>query len=93
MFSLASVIIMKLFAQVDMTGNPLLTLSVISGMAAIQFFSLGLIGEVNARIYFNNQDRNVYAVRETLNFQPTSAHTPAADARAKSSAHDQIKAA
>lgn len=67
-----SVIAMKLFAQTDMTGNPLLMLSVISGMASIQFFSLGLLGEVNARIYFNNQERDVYSVRETLNFEATS---------------------
>ncbi|MEC9094957.1 MAG: glycosyltransferase, partial [Planctomycetota bacterium] len=74
--SLASVIGMKVFAQTDMTGNPFLILSVISGMASIQFFSLGLLGEVNARIYFNNQQRSVYAVRETLNFE-TSSRKPA----------------
>ena len=49
--ALVSVIGMKVLGQVDMTGNPLLILSVISGLAAIQFFSLGLLGEVNARIY------------------------------------------
>ena len=70
--SLFSVVMMKLLSQTDMTGNPLLMLSVISGMASIQFFSLGLLGEVNARIYFNNQDRNVYTVRETMNFPPNS---------------------
>lgn len=66
--ALGSVVCMKVLGQTDMTGNPLLMLSVIAGMASIQFFSLGLLGEVNARIYFNNQDRNVYSVRETANF-------------------------
>lgn len=65
--ALVGVVGMKLVSGVDMTGNPLLLLSVISAMASIQFFSLGLLGEVNARIYFNNQQRSVYAVRETLN--------------------------
>ena len=67
--ALVSVIGMKVLGQVDMTGNPLLILSVISGLAAIQFFSLGLLGEVNARIYFNNRERNVYAVRESVNLR------------------------
>ena len=72
LIAFVSVVAMKIFSQTDMTGNPFLMLSVIAGMASIQFFSLGLLGEVNARIYFNNQDRNVYAVRETLNFSSTS---------------------
>jgi glycosyltransferase involved in cell wall biosynthesis len=59
---------MKLFGGVDMTGNPLLLLTAFAMMAAIQFFSLGLLGEVNARIYFGSQDKQHYAVRELLNF-------------------------
>lgn len=71
-----TVVGMKLLSGIDMTGNPLLMLSVIAGMAAIQFFSLGLLGEVTARIYFNNQDRSVYAVRETLNFSENDSRSP-----------------
>jgi glycosyltransferase involved in cell wall biosynthesis len=59
---------MKLLSGVDMTGNPLLLLTVFSMMAAIQFFSLGLLGEVNARIYYGSQHKQHYAVRELLNF-------------------------
>ncbi len=43
---------MKLLGGVDMTGNPLLLFTAFAMMAAIQFFSLGLLGEVNARIYY-----------------------------------------
>jgi hypothetical protein len=39
-------------------------------MAAIQFFSLGLLGEVNARIYFGSQNKQHYTVREHLNIAP-----------------------
>ncbi len=65
--TLGGTIGMKLLSNIDMTGNPLLLLSVFSSMAAIQFFSLGLLGEVNARIYFGSQNKQHYTVREHLN--------------------------
>jgi len=58
---------MKLFANVDMTGNPLLLLTVFSGMVAMQFISLGLLGEVSARIYYGSLQTQHYAIRETIN--------------------------
>ena len=64
---------MKLLAGVDMTGNPLLLLTAFSMLAAIQFFSLGLLGEVNARIYYGSQHKQHYAVRELLNFADPTA--------------------
>lgn len=66
---------MKLLAGTDMTGNPLMLLSVLGVIAAIQFFSLGLLGEVSARLYYGRERQN-YAIRETINFggeQPRSA--------------------
>jgi glycosyltransferase involved in cell wall biosynthesis len=60
---------MKLVAGTDMTGNPLLLLSVLGMIAAIQFFSLGLLGEVNARIYFGAGAQQSYAIRELINCQ------------------------
>jgi glycosyltransferase involved in cell wall biosynthesis len=62
---------MKVFGQVDLTGNPLLLLTVLSALACLQFLSLGLLGEVNARIYYANQGKQSYAVREKLNFERT----------------------
>jgi len=59
---------MKLFGGVDMTGNPLLLLSVFAGMVGMQFFMLGLLGEVSARIYHECQDKQPYRVRRTKNF-------------------------
>ncbi len=61
-------IAMKIFGAVDMTGNPLLLLSILSAMVSVQFMSLGLLGEVNARIYYSNQDKQHHAVRELINF-------------------------
>ncbi len=59
---------MKVWGGVDMTGNPLLMLSVLSVMVSIQFVSLGLLGEVNARIYYASQPNQNFAIRELVNF-------------------------
>ena len=71
-----ALVAMKLAAGIDMTGNPMLLLTVFSGMAGIQFFSLGLLGEVNARTYFASRQRPSYHVRERLNFEGDVEHRP-----------------
>jgi len=68
--SLAATIGMKIFGEFDMTGNPLLLLSGFSAMVGLQFFSMGLLGEVNARIYYTTQPKQNYAVRELVNISP-----------------------
>ncbi len=57
---------MKLFGGVDMTGNPLLMQTVFSGMVSLQFLSLGIIGEVCARIYYVSAERRNYTIREVI---------------------------
>lgn len=64
----AATVAMKLLGGVDMTGNPLLLLTIFSMMAGLQFFSLGLLGEVAARIYYGAQANKNYTVRELVNF-------------------------
>ena len=66
--SFAATAMMKLGADVDMTGNPLLLLTAFAWLAALQFFSLGLLGEVSARIYYASQPRQRYAIRALVNF-------------------------
>ena len=63
-----AVVAMKWLASVDMTGNPLLLLTALLMTSAIQFFSLGLLSEVNARTYFGAQNKSHYTVRELINF-------------------------
>ena len=58
---------MKLFEQADMTGNPLLLLSVFSTMLGVQFLVLGMLGELGARIYYGSEGRQPYAIRRTVN--------------------------
>ncbi len=58
---------MKWLGGVDMTGNPLLLLTVVAALAAVQFFGLGLLGEVSARIYHECQGEKPYRIRTTRN--------------------------
>jgi hypothetical protein len=65
--SLAATWLMKFVAGVDMTGNPLLLLSVMMELIGIQCILMGVLGEVQARTYFESQGKTSYAVRSTLN--------------------------
>ncbi len=60
---------MKMFHQTDMTGNPLLLLTVFSAMAGMQLLILGMLGELCARIYYETQQKQPYAIRGTTNFE------------------------
>ena len=60
---------MKIGYGTDMTGNPLLLLSLFSGMVGVQFFVLGMLGELCARIYYQVSNREAYAIRRTINLQ------------------------
>ena len=65
--SFAGTLLMK-FNGCDMTGNPLLLLSALLGLVGVQFLSLGLLGELMARVYFESQGKAPYAVRESRGF-------------------------
>jgi glycosyltransferase involved in cell wall biosynthesis len=52
---------------IGMTSNPLLLFSVMLELVGVQFISLGLIGEVLSRTYFESQGKSAYVVRGTLN--------------------------
>ncbi len=54
---------MKLFRGVDLSGNPLLALSLFLFMAGIQLISIGLVGELVTRAYYETQGKSVYTVK------------------------------
>jgi hypothetical protein len=68
--ALLATIVMKLFGGLWMTGNPLLLLSALLELIGVQLISLGLIGEVLTRTYFESQGKRSYTVRTTVNLQP-----------------------
>jgi glycosyltransferase involved in cell wall biosynthesis len=69
--SLLATIWMKANRGIFMTGNPLLLLSVMLELVGVQFISMGLIGEVLSRTYFESQGKTAYGVRATLNLEET----------------------
>jgi glycosyltransferase involved in cell wall biosynthesis len=68
--SLCGTVWMKLAHGTDMTGNPLLLLSALLEMLGMQFISLGLIGELLSRTYFESQGKRAYTVHTTVNLDP-----------------------
>ena len=75
---LFGVVAMKSLQGVDMTGNPLLLLGIFFWLASIQLLSLGLLGEVNARIYFNRNGNRPFAIAYKTGFEEPEAVQKAA---------------
>lgn len=67
--SLLATIWMKSRFGLFMTGNPLLLLSVMLELVGVQFISMGLLGEVLGRTYFESQGKPSYTVQATLNVE------------------------
>lgn len=57
-------IALKLWYQMNITGNPLLYLSIFLGFVGMQFIIMGLLGELNMRTYAKIQKRKIFAVDE-----------------------------
>lgn len=58
---------LKLFEGAAIANRPLLLLAVLLIVLGVQFISLGLIGELVVRTYYETQAKPIYAVREELN--------------------------
>ncbi len=56
-------IAMKLWRNADLTGNPMLLLSLVLLMAGIQLISTGLVGELVTRAYYETQGKPIYVVK------------------------------
>jgi glycosyltransferase involved in cell wall biosynthesis len=69
--SLLVTIVMKWYSggKLWMTNNPFLFLSVLLELVGFQFISIGLLGELLTRTYFESQGKTSYAVRSTLNVE------------------------
>ncbi len=59
----------KLRHNIAMTRDSMLLLSVMLEVIGVQFISMGLLGEVLSRTYFESQGKKAYTVRGTLNLQ------------------------
>lgn len=68
----AATVAMKWAWSVDMTGNPLLQLTCLASIVGLQFFCLGLLGEVSVRTFFESRGQSSYSVRERINIAASS---------------------
>jgi hypothetical protein len=57
----------KLVYGVSLSNRPLLLLGALLLILGVQFISIGLIGELIIRVYYESQSRLTYVVREELN--------------------------
>ncbi len=64
-------VVMKYTTGPGMTANPLFVFGFMLELIGVQFISLGLIGEMMARTYFESQGKKSYTVRRTINFEET----------------------
>ncbi|MCP4130636.1 MAG: glycosyltransferase family 2 protein [bacterium] len=62
-----AVILMKIIMGTDMTGNPLLYLTIMLAILSILFIQIGILAEIMIRIYHNSSNMVPYHVKETVN--------------------------
>lgn len=60
------VILMKILKGTDMTGNPLLYLTILFLVIGVQFIFMGLLAELQVRTYHESQNRPTYVIKEIL---------------------------
>ncbi len=58
---------MKLYENLSMNRNPLLIVTAFLLFMGVQFIVLGLLGELNARTYFESQGKPIYVVKDRIN--------------------------
>lgn len=61
-----AVILMKIIKKTDMTGNPLLYLSILFLVISAQFILMGLLAELLVRTYHESQNRPTYVIKEII---------------------------
>ncbi|WP_303672983.1 glycosyltransferase family 2 protein [Vampirovibrio chlorellavorus] len=72
---LGSLVVDKLLFGHDIGTRPLLLLGVLMFLTGIQLISTGMIAEIQARTYFESQDKPIYKVREIIQHE-TPQHDP-----------------
>jgi glycosyltransferase involved in cell wall biosynthesis len=66
LLTLLGVICMKVAGHVDMTGNPLLIMSMLFLLVGVQLISMGFLGEINIRTYYESQNKKTYYIKEII---------------------------
>ena len=62
--SFVAVLLMKVLGGMDMTGNPFFLTGILLTLVAVQFVMMGLLGEINVRVYHESQNKRIYYLRD-----------------------------
>jgi glycosyltransferase involved in cell wall biosynthesis len=65
---LGVVVVLRVFADVDMSGNPLLYVSLTGIMLSVVFLFMGLQTEMQVRTYHESQRKPIYVVKEIVEY-------------------------
>jgi glycosyltransferase involved in cell wall biosynthesis len=68
---------LKLFGHQGLTDRPLLLLGVLLVFTGVQFLTIGLLAEMQARTYHESQSKPTYVIREVLDAQRDEDHEAA----------------
>ncbi len=60
-------VLLKFFTGANLADRPLLLLGTLLIILGVQFMSMGLIGELVVRTYYETQNKPIYVIREELN--------------------------
>jgi glycosyltransferase involved in cell wall biosynthesis len=71
--SLLTALGIKFTVYTSLVRQPLFYLSVLLEVVGVQLLSLGLLGEVLTRTYFESQGKSLYSVKSTLNLEQRAA--------------------
>ena len=63
---------LKLFLGQSIGGRPLLLLAVLLVVIGVQLITMGLLGEIAIRTYYESQHKPIYFVREVVGGQYTA---------------------
>ena len=63
----AMTLYMKIIEHLSMNRNPLMIVTAFLLFMGVQFIVLGLLGELNARTYFESQGKPIYVVKDRIN--------------------------
>lgn len=64
--STITLIYMKVMKGIDITGDPLLILSVLFFLVSVQLISIGFLGEINMRTYYESSGKKTYVIRDII---------------------------
>ncbi|MCH9038348.1 MAG: glycosyltransferase family 2 protein [Chloroflexi bacterium] len=64
--SAGATVFMKLAIGTNMTGNPLLYMTILAVLVGIQFITMGFLGEINIRTYHESVKKPIYVIREVI---------------------------